>query len=62
MDALYPLLSPLFEKDSELAGAAVYGSVLMGILDMGAITLRIDQRGRVGIKKMDIHVFGLMRW
>ena len=62
MDALYPLLRAFFEKDSELARVKVFGSVLMGDVAMGAIMLRIDQRGRGGGKKMDIHVFGLMQW
>ena len=40
----------------------VFGSVLMGDVAMGAIMHRIDQIGRVGIKKTDIYVFGLMQW
>ena len=62
MDALYLLLRAFFAKDSELAWVKVLGSVLMGDVAMGAIMLRIDQRGRVGGKKMDIHVLGLMQW
>ena len=62
MDVLYPLPSAFIEKDSELAKRKVSGSVLMGDVAMGAIMRRIDQIGRVGIKKTDIYVFGLMQW